>query len=362
MVIHQFKTRNDFIVDNLNEIAIISETDKSGIITRVNENFVRISGYTESELVGKTHRVINSGFHQPEFFEKMWSDIREGKIWRGEVLNSKKNGELYWVDSSIFPVFDDQNNVTGFMSIRYDITERMQLKERELAQSRLKVMGELTAQILHDIKNPLSIIMLQNQILMEHLLDQHALDREDFVKRVQAIEKYTHRIIDIMSNMQALMHGSYAKNSINIAEEVETSIAFLQERLQEKAVTTEVVINGPKETFSVIANKIQVQQVIINLINNSIDAIEAFDERWVKVEVSLTEKGVFFSVIDSGKGIDPSIQDRIFNSIFTTKKMYKGTGLGLGICRRIVETFGGSIKLRKDYSHTCFDIFLPFNQ
>jgi PAS domain S-box-containing protein len=117
------------LVDALDRSAIISIADKEGKITKINEEFCRISKYTEKELLGKDHKIVNSGHHPKEFWKEMWRDIARGKTWRAEVKNKAKDGTFYWVDTVINPMFDDNKKITSYLSIRYLITDR---KEQEL--------------------------------------------------------------------------------------------------------------------------------------------------------------------------------------------------------------------------------------
>ncbi|EGL81367.1 PAS sensor protein, partial [Caldalkalibacillus thermarum TA2.A1] len=88
----------------LNQAAIIAITDHRGTITYANDAFVKISGYRRDELVGSNHRLVKSGYHDPAFYRQMWRTISSGKVWRDEVCNRTKNGELYWVDTTIVPL------------------------------------------------------------------------------------------------------------------------------------------------------------------------------------------------------------------------------------------------------------------
>gem|GEM_PF-3593292 len=109
--------------DALNRMAIVAETDVRGIITFANDRFCEISGYTRNELLGKTHRIVNSDFHATSVFQKMWKTILAGKVWEGILRNKKKDGTVYWVDTTIAPVLGPHGKPVKFLSIRYVIPE-----------------------------------------------------------------------------------------------------------------------------------------------------------------------------------------------------------------------------------------------
>lgn len=136
--------------------AIFSETDKSGIITYVNEQFCDISGYSAQELIGQNHRILNSGQHPPEFFIDMWKKVSRGQVWKGEICNRKKDGSLYWVESTIVPIYDDASQrVQKYVSIRFDVTEKR------------KFLETLQWQAEHD-----ELTGLPNRFLLSKALDQ----------------------------------------------------------------------------------------------------------------------------------------------------------------------------------------------
>lgn len=109
--------------------AIFSETDMQGNITYVNEQFCAISGYSVHELLEKNHRILNSSLHPPEFFAELWKTISSGKVWKGEICNIRKDGTLYWVESTIVATYDSEANVKKYVSIRFDVTEKRKLME-----------------------------------------------------------------------------------------------------------------------------------------------------------------------------------------------------------------------------------------
>lgn len=123
-----FKELSNFKVA-IDTAALVSLTDAQGNILMANENFCNVSGYALNELIGKNHNIINSRFHPDSFFREMWTDIRAGKVWKGEICNRKKNGEIYWVDSSIIPFLNENGQPYQYLSIRFEISKRKKIEE-----------------------------------------------------------------------------------------------------------------------------------------------------------------------------------------------------------------------------------------
>lgn len=129
------------ITDALNASAIVAITDPKGNITYVNDKFIEISKYSEAELLGENHSILNSGLHSKEFFKDMWKTIGSGQVWKGEIRNIAKDGSIYWVDTTIVPFLNSKGRPYQYVSIRSDITQRKQA-EASLKES-LKEVSDI---------------------------------------------------------------------------------------------------------------------------------------------------------------------------------------------------------------------------
>ncbi|MDF2605990.1 MAG: cph2 2 [Bacillales bacterium] len=147
------------LLDAVDESTIIAITDAGGKIIYANEKFIELSKYSLEELLGSTHAIVKSEYHDDDFFESMWKIITSGNIWQGEVKNKAKDGSYYWVKSTILPVMDEENNIEYYISIRTDITEGKLLKEQMLValeeeyKQTMQVMDSLVFRIYKDEKN-----------------------------------------------------------------------------------------------------------------------------------------------------------------------------------------------------------------
>ena len=181
----------------LDQAAIVATTDVAGKITYVNEKFCQISGYAETELLGQDHRIINSGYHPKKFFRALWTTIARGDVWSGDVRNLTKNGEIYWVATTIVPFLGDDGKPYQYMAIRFEITERKSAEARLREQETLARLGEMAAVVAHEVKNPLAGIRGALQVIGGRMPAQ-APERaviEDIQARIDALNQMVHDLL-----------------------------------------------------------------------------------------------------------------------------------------------------------------------
>ncbi len=144
------------------DVNIISSiTDSNGIIIYVNNNFRNVFQYSDEELLGKSHSIVNSGYHPRSLYENMWNTISSGKMWQGELLNRAKDGSLQWMDTVIIPTLDERNKITSYLSLRMLITERKEAEEQR--EKYIRVLERIAHVVAHDLRGPVcSILGLAN--------------------------------------------------------------------------------------------------------------------------------------------------------------------------------------------------------
>lgn len=349
----------------LDQAAIVAATDSKGIITYVNDKFCEVSGYAREELIGKTHQIINSRTHSKSFFIDLWKTISSGKVWRGEVCNRRKNGKIYWVYTTIVPFLDETGKPIQYLSIRYEMTELkeaqgviQQQQEKLISASRLSAIGEMSAAITHEINNPLGVILGRVE-MMKSMLEDKELDREELLKMAMQIEVTGQRIAKIVHSMKTMAHHQEEEDpqKVSVKSLVEDSLDLCLHRFQNHGVK----IRKPNLTDNlwVECRSHQIVQVIVNLLNNSFDAIQKNLEKWVQIEIREHARKVEILVSDSGHGIPEEVQNKMFNPFFSTKAVQYGTGLGLSISQGLLQRNSGSLEYDSSKPHTCFILSLP---
>ncbi len=173
---------------------ICSITDRRGTILYVNPKFCEISGFTNEELIGSNHNIINSRMHEKSFFVEMWKTIGAGKIWQGEVRNRNKNGEYYWVDTIIFPIADPNNTEAHYLSVRTLINEKKHAEARK--EERIEELQSLIHTISHQMRQPVTQIIGITSLLneLEKPTDEVSDLLSHLTKSVEMLNQYTKQL------------------------------------------------------------------------------------------------------------------------------------------------------------------------
>ena len=352
----------------IDQMAISSLTDLQGRILYVNDKFCEISGYHREDLLGKDHRIVNSGLHSKAFFKEMWDHLQAGKYWHGQVRNKKKNGEYYWVDSYNIPIFDAEGKALQYFSVRFEITEKKHAEEalaeeqvKSIHLGRLSSLGEMASGIAHEINNPLAVI---NGLLA---ISQRKLKEENAVAAIPVVLEKLVKSQFHISRISKIIHGLREFSSSGDDEPFENFsirrvFSTVGDLCSEKLKSLGIGFEIKSENIEIKGNLVQIEQVLVNLVNNAIDAVSKMESPWIHLVAEKKGELLEISITDSGPGIPPHIAEKIMNPFFTTKEVGKGTGLGLSISRGIVERHGGTLSLDAKSKNTRFVILLPAGQ
>jgi PAS domain S-box-containing protein len=344
------------LLQALNSSAIVGITDVKGKIIFANQKFCDISGYSVPELLGKDHRILNSGLHPKEFFKNMWEVISAGNIWTGEIQNKKRNGELYWVQTTIAPILDENKQIVNFVSIRFEITQMKKAQANLIESSRMASLGEMASGIAHEINNPLTIILGRITLLKKRIEKNEK--PEVLNNEVNLIEKTVYRISNIVNGLRRLSRDN-TKDPIeefSIKKLIDESQELFAQKLKNKEIE---FTHSCSQDCTIKAKSLQLSQVVVNLINNSIDAIEGLEQKWIKIIVEQKSEYCLIQVVDSGAGIPKDIASKLMTPFYTTKGPGKGTGLGLSLSKKMIEESKGKFYYDESKPNTTFCIELP---
>lgn len=336
----------------LDESSIVAITDEKGIITYANDKFVEMSKYSMDELIGSTHRILNSGFHPKDFYKNLWSTIGRGDVWRGEIRNRAKDGSIYWVNTTIVPFLNSKGKPYQYISIRTDITEKKRNEEILHRQDKLAAVGQLAAGVAHEIRNPLTSMKGYAEFLLE---DEVYEDRREFIEIIlDEINRVNIIVEDFMVLAKPKVEELHEKNIIPIIQNV---LSLLEFEARKKRVHMHFEAN--EDIVQIECDEDRLKQVFLNFIKNGIEAMPNGGD--ITVKVNVMEEQVQVSIQDTGIGIPEDKLKKIGEPFFTTKE--NGNGLGLMVSYKIIENHNGTVYIESEVNKgTTFNIVLPASE
>jgi two-component system cell cycle sensor histidine kinase/response regulator CckA len=342
-------------------------TNSEGIIEYVNPAFEALTGYSQQEVIGKSPSILKSGEQAPLLYRELWETIRAGDVFRGVLVNRKKNGELYYVDESISPIRDAEGRITHFVSNGRDLTERLRVEAQLLQSQKMDAVGRLAGGIAHDFNNLLTIITSYSELALDTVVPGSSTEA-----RLHEILSAAHRAAGL--TRQLLAFSRKQPQALRVAElnPVISGIVKSLHRLIGEDI--DLVFVPGKGLGRIRLDPVQIEQILMNLAANSRDAmlqggrctIETsnveLDEQYVdgKKAVIPTGRYAVLSVTDTGSGIPADLLSHVFEPFYTTKSSGKGTGLGLATVYGIVKQNHGFVWVYSEPGMgTTFKIYFP---
>lgn len=354
-------------VEHTGESMLIS--DRNGVIEYVNPAFSRITGYSYEEVLGKNPSLLSSGQQSNEFYKKMWDSILAGNVWRGEVVDKKKDGSLYQAMMSISPMKDDSGEITHFVAVQRDITQIREMEANLLHARKMDAIGTLTCGLAHDMNNSMTAVLGNIELTRMSLPNNEEL--KEYISHAETAGKHATAMVQEL--MAFARKDKPILQSIDLVALVKHSIDSMRSACDK----TTVHIEAPEHSAYIMGDELQLHRILANLVRNACDALENIDQpkihlrieqvdknqliqKGLSVDGAQTEDWVCVSVIDNGPGIDPELKKKIFDPFFTTKDIGKGTGLGLSSAYGIMQSHRGYIHLDTKLGNgSTFRLYFP---
>jgi PAS domain S-box-containing protein len=315
----------------LDRECILAVTDAAGIIVFANDSFCRITGYSRGELLGRSHRMLKSGVHSPEFYAGLWGAVSSGDVWRGELCNRAKDGSLYWVQSAIAPIRDASGAITHYFALRFDISEKKDAMRRLIEEERMATIGGVADGVAHDLKGFLTAAMLT-------LAESRSLEpplRSVLAAALAGMDDLTTK----MRDLAAARSSERKRVAIARVAEVTGRIAAFKPS-SNLSLKLDCDFADLKDAY-VLGNEGELCSAILNLVSNAIEAVERARPALVRMSGRVERGRVRLTVEDNGPGVSPELLPTLFAPLSSTKG--PGRGRGLSMARKIAEDHGGSL-------------------
>lgn len=324
-------------------------TDSEGSIEWVNKAFSSLTGYSFDDAKGKSPRILKSGRQTKEFYADLWNTIQKGKVWKGELVNRRKSGDLYDEEMTISPVSDPTTGTTHFVAVKSDITERKRAEEqlkvfnKRLQQSN-RELEDFAYVASHDLQEPLRKV----QTFADRLRSKYgeALDETglDYIERMRNAGGRMQTLIHDLLSFSRVTTKAQPFVPVDLNEITSGVLSDLEVKIEETNAVVE--IDGLP---TIDADPSQMRQLVQNLVGNALKFRRESVAPVVRISAKQLTNGstgnVEITVEDNGIGFDEKYLDKIF-TVFQRlhgRTEYEGSGIGLAVCRKIVERHHGSI-------------------
>ncbi len=384
---------------------VVSKTDINGVITFVNDEFCRISGFSKQELLGANHNIVRHPEVPEEDFEKLWTTILDKKPYKTTVKNKCKDGSTVYLNTTITPILDENDEIREFIAIRYDVTKEVELKKalekkdkelltlnktleqrvkeqtaqlielnqtlehrvnEEIAknkekqkmlfwQSRMASLGQMLANIAHQWRQPLTELSL-TMFNIKRTAKKCDLEKLDlYYKESLGIIENMSQTIDDFSNF---FNPNKPKEKFFLTNAINDSLLITKKLVQKENLNIQTDFEDI-EVFGVLN---ELSQVIINLIQNSSEAfkVNEIKDKKITIVIKREENYAVLQFEDNAGGASENLLDKIFEPYFTTKHQSNGTGLGLFMSKMIIEkSLDGTIRVENIDNGLKFTIKIP---
>jgi PAS domain S-box-containing protein len=341
----------------MDEHSLVLVTDIKGIITYANNKFCTLSGYSREALLGENNKILNSENKSKSYWHKIFLEVSQGEFWHDEVLIKAKSTKLYWVDTTIVPLYDNVNKLSGYTYISTDISHQKEIikhlaEAKKLAEVANESKTDFLANMSHEIRTPMNGVIGMTNLLLDTTLNQ---EQHNIAKTVKNSAESLLGVINDILDFSKVEAGKLELESLEfdlelLLHDLGSTLSFQAHNKQLELICPANIIS----TQSFIADPGRIRQILNNLVGN---AIKFTDKGEVSVYCKIQEQTeqktkLLFEVTDTGIGLSREQLNNLFERFSqadgSTTRKYGGTGLGLSISKQLVELMDGEIGVKSE--------------
>jgi PAS domain S-box-containing protein len=331
--------RNQQYFKALTESSIVSKSNTKGTIIYVNDNFCKVTGYTEKEMIGHSHNLFRHPDNPDSLFKELWTTINAGKIWRGRMINRNKDGSDFIAESTIIPLVDEEGKIHEFMAIRNDITDTVKLKREIFLKEQEKIEQEKIREaqksflllFTHELKTPLNAIINFTKYIRKQIESPKAIDQK---KLLALLDTVSDNAADMLETITMILETSklnthkltYNYTLFSLNELITVALTKYDSLINEKNI--KLIQHSDRDVF-IYSDILRIQQIFSNILSNAIKY--GNDEIIITLRDTGTDT-VIISIEDNGPGIQD--KEAIFDLYVQESENFlqrKGQGTGIGL-------------------------------
>ena len=350
--------------------ASILITDTNGRIEFVNRKLLQMTGYSEAELIGHSPNILKSGHTSEATYRDIWERLRNGEPWHGVFKNLRKDGSHYWASTSLLPLLDEAGEITNYIGVGEDITEKLRMDAQIAQVQKMEAVGILAGSVAHDFNNVLMTIIGNTELIKleaEDLSEGHEISAS--VDQIEIASRRARALIQQLLTFARQQPGEAQR--LDLGEAIEEVLELIR---VSTPPTIRIVYDAADTALATDIDPTAFFQIIMNLCHN---AVEAIGDRGGMITLGMQQLApgaegglqklpksaigsIKIIIHDDGPGIPLDIQEKVFEPFYSTKPIGKGTGLGLAIVRNWVADAEGEVRLQSSRAGgTTFTLLLP---
>jgi PAS domain S-box-containing protein len=287
----------------------------------VNARFTRLTGFSPEEVRGRTPGILKSGRQSGEFYADLWNTILQGREWRGQLCNRKKNGMLYWESVCIAPLLDGKGEITHFVAVKEDITRERQKdlalqRAKEEAETANRAKSEFLSGMSHELRTPLTAIIGFSDVLLENSYGPLNEKQKEYVTDILESGRHLLSLINDILDLSKVEAGKMEPDltPLPVRPLLERSLVMIKEKAMKHGIRLGLDIAEPVNDLEIQADERMMKQVMVNLVSNAVKFTP--DRGVITVQADRTDGELVVSVTDTGIGIPPELREKIFEAFY----------------------------------------------